>query len=109
MNLFVNLAASRELATVLEVLKDNSLSHSRQKKKKKKKRKKFAKMAATATAAATELPRNTKFLTSCQDDSKGRQSGYMASTAAAPEAHRVRTLDLLLSTQYMYLLPSCAL
>jgi hypothetical protein len=35
-NLFVNLAGSRELATVLEVLKDNSLSHSRQKKKKKK-------------------------------------------------------------------------
>jgi hypothetical protein len=34
----VNLAGSRELATVLEVLKDNSLSHSRQKKKKKKKR-----------------------------------------------------------------------
>jgi hypothetical protein len=44
--LFVNLAGSRELATVLEVLKDNSLSHSRQKKKKKK-RKKYAKMAAT--------------------------------------------------------------
>jgi len=107
MNLFVNLATSRELATVLEVLKDSSLSHSRQKKKKK--RKKFAKMAATATAAATELPRNTKFLASCQDDSKGRQSGYMASTAAAPEAHRVRTLDLLLYTQYMYLLPSCTL
>jgi len=106
MNLFVNLATSRELATVLEVLKDSSLSHSKQKKKKK--RKKFAKMAATATVA-TELPRNTKFLPSCQDDSKGRQSGYMASTAAVAEAHRVRTLDLLLSTQYMYLLPSCTL
>ncbi|CAM6015057.1 unnamed protein product [Sphagnum balticum] len=39
-------------------------------------------------ATATELQRNTKFLASCQDDSKGRQSGYMASTAAVAEAHR---------------------
>jgi hypothetical protein len=39
MNWFVNLAGSRELATGLEVLEDNSLSHSRQRKKKKKKKK----------------------------------------------------------------------
>jgi hypothetical protein len=70
------------------------LSHSRQQKKKKKKRKKYAKMAAATATVATELQRNTKFLASCQDDSKGRQSGYMASTAAVAEGHRVRTLDL---------------
>jgi hypothetical protein len=95
MNLSVNLAGSRELATVLEESSRTIVCLTPDRRRRRRRRgRSIAKMAAATATAATELQRNTKFLASCQDDSKGRQSGYMASTAAVAEAHRVRTLDL---------------